>query len=72
MNRSRFRVRVRFWQKLEALHQPQYHKILSPFAQACRGMANFTNGGVMVRTRRPYVTHVHLYNLASTVPGRSG
>ena len=23
MNRSRFRVRVRFWQKLEALHEPR-------------------------------------------------
>jgi hypothetical protein len=22
MNRSRFRVRVRFWQKLEAFHEP--------------------------------------------------
>ena len=25
MNRSRFRVRVRFWQKLEALHEALAH-----------------------------------------------
>lgn len=59
-------------QRSRALHQPQFHKILSPLAQACRGMANFTNGGAAGRVRRPYVARVHLCNQASTVPGRSG